>query len=67
MAITTAATAALRDEEHFPLNSVRMNESNADVAFYLADLVDNYVAILDEPLEALPVLCAWLVNRITER
>lgn len=57
--IADEARAAMSNEETFPSSSDALTAGAADAAFYVADLVDEYMTILNTPLDALSVAAEW--------
>lgn len=57
--IANAARVALEDEERFPASSEHLHGAAVDAALFVADVVDDYVSILNPAIDALVTTASW--------
>jgi hypothetical protein len=59
MPVADAARSALSDEERFPIESDVLAGPASRSALFIADLAEDYMAVLQPVLEALVTVCSW--------
>lgn len=57
--VANEARSAQTDEAVFPATSGVLNGGEAEASLYVASLVDRYMELMDEPLDATVILASW--------